>query len=77
MRGEAKVKISNVSKEKIIVVNKVEKNQLQIKKETPNFITGGSGKLGWAIAEKLSKEGLNVVITYNKNKKNVLSLKNV
>ena len=33
------------------------------------------GKLGWAIAEKLSKEGLNVVITYNKNKKNLLSLK--
>ena len=58
---------------KIVVVNKVEKNQLQIKKK-PKFYYGGSGKLGWAIAEKL-KEGLNVVITYNKKQENVLSLK--
>jgi 3-oxoacyl-[acyl-carrier protein] reductase len=75
MRGEAKVKISNVSKKKIVVVNKVEKKPIANKKKTQILITGGSGKLGWAIAEKLSKEGLNVVITYNKNKKNVLSLK--
>ena len=42
MRGEAKVKISNVSKKKIVVVNKVEKNQLQIKRK-PKFLLRGGG----------------------------------
>ena len=40
MRGEAKVKISNVSKKKIVVVNKVEKKPIANKKKPQILING-------------------------------------
>ena len=38
------------------------------------LITGGSGTIGGEIARKLSKEGYNIVITYNSSEKRALEV---
>ena len=74
MRGEAKVKISEISL-KTVTNKKKTKKKLIIQKKPKVLIVGGNGKIGSSITEKLSREGHGIILTYSRNKKNALLLK--